>query len=193
MDHGTRRDDGMIRSGYQLHRWTVLYEDEPVVRGSKVMRYWLCQCKCGTIKRVAHSSLLYDRTRSCGCIIKEMNRARLGKNKRYSNHPLYRSWLRCCRHGIADIWANDFERFCADMGPHPANRQTWIVSRIDPKKPHGPSNTVWKPKAEVISRSNRTRHMVAKTTMNLDEALTKSGRRFDEPGMLVTERGWRAA
>ena len=38
-------------------------------RGSK--HYWLCKCECGKTKVVSHSSLLRERTKSCGCFSKE--------------------------------------------------------------------------------------------------------------------------
>ena len=47
--------------------------------------YWLCKCKCRTIRRVERSNLTSGHTKSCGCLHKEIARIRgllnYGKNK----------------------------------------------------------------------------------------------------------------
>lgn len=44
---------------------------------------WLCRCDCGTECLITGPALRYGKTRSCGCLRKELSRARLEEhNKR---------------------------------------------------------------------------------------------------------------
>jgi len=57
---------------------------------------WLCQCECGTNIEVVGSLLVNGHTKSCGCLLRELLKARStkhgysGKNK--DRHPLYVVW-----------------------------------------------------------------------------------------------------
>lgn len=42
-----------------------------VIGKSKKKKYWVCKCDCGNIKEVYESSLLNNKTKSCGCLHKE--------------------------------------------------------------------------------------------------------------------------
>lgn len=53
-------------SGEKYGRWTAIKEVEQ--RGN--VRYYLCECKCGTKKEVSMTSLRAGGTFSCGCAIK---------------------------------------------------------------------------------------------------------------------------
>lgn len=50
-------------------RWTVLEKTDEIT--SDRDRYWICQCECGTIRKVRGSSLRRGKSNSCGCIRKE--------------------------------------------------------------------------------------------------------------------------
>ncbi len=69
----------VIHKGDVFNRWTAL-EDEEVGN-----RYILCQCQCGTIRKVKKGSLSDGRSKSCGCYNREWNRqyntAKLGNNR----------------------------------------------------------------------------------------------------------------
>lgn len=60
--------------GMQFGEWTVIADtDESTSDGD---HYWLCQCKCGTVRKVRGRSLRRGTSRSCGCITKKNNRER---------------------------------------------------------------------------------------------------------------------
>lgn len=46
-------------------------------KGKWSFKYWLCQCDCGNTKSVASTSLRSGATKSCGCLKRELNSARL--------------------------------------------------------------------------------------------------------------------
>lgn len=52
--------------GQQFGEWTVL-EDTGEITSDRD-RYWLCQCSCGTVKKVRGSSLRKGTSKSCGCL-----------------------------------------------------------------------------------------------------------------------------
>lgn len=49
---------------------------------------WYCKCKCGNYKTVPRDSLVSGNTRSCGCLVKEMNETKIKKiHESYSFEP----------------------------------------------------------------------------------------------------------
>lgn len=60
-----------LTQGQQFGRWTVLSRAATRLMGGKSVSYWICQCKCGTLKEVKQSGLLANETRSCGCLQRE--------------------------------------------------------------------------------------------------------------------------
>lgn len=64
-------------TGQHFGRWTVLKRDF----SKKGTAYWICQCKCGTIKSVCGSSLRKGVSTSCGCYRIENSRTNNGKYK----------------------------------------------------------------------------------------------------------------
>ena len=90
--------------------------------------YWLCECECGTKKRVSEYKLTSGLTKSCGCYRKDLLSRRNKKHGLKNQNPrLYRIWLsmrnRCnnpnatkyFRYGargirICDEW-NDYSNF----------------------------------------------------------------------------------
>lgn len=54
-----------IQIGGKFHHWTVI--GGPVINKNRVKR-WTCQCTCGTVKDVLQNALLYNKSKSCGCI-----------------------------------------------------------------------------------------------------------------------------
>ena len=61
-----------LRIGDQFTNWTVLAEADRV-RGSRIGRKVICQCKCGTIKTIALSELRAQNSKSCGCLNKQQD------------------------------------------------------------------------------------------------------------------------
>ena len=54
--------------GKKFNRWIVI-EEAPSRNGNK---YWLCQCDCGTIRAVNGYDLRNNKSKSCGCLKKEI-------------------------------------------------------------------------------------------------------------------------
>jgi hypothetical protein len=66
-----------IQIGQRYERWIVL--DGPV-REKNVATKWLCRCDCGIEKLVAGTNLLFKKSRSCGCLGRELTSQRSIKN-----------------------------------------------------------------------------------------------------------------
>jgi hypothetical protein len=60
-------------TGKQFGRWTVLHHEPTAKRGSS---QWWCKCECGAEKSVQYSALTGGRTKSCGCLRRELARSR---------------------------------------------------------------------------------------------------------------------
>lgn len=58
-----------IFPGQKINKWTVIEEAERAKNGK---RQFLCQCECGTIKTVRAEFLRSGRSKSCGCLRKEL-------------------------------------------------------------------------------------------------------------------------
>lgn len=58
-------------TGQRFGRFVALEIAEPLNRTSK-RNYWLCKCDCGNEKIVSISDLTTGRTKSCGCLRKEV-------------------------------------------------------------------------------------------------------------------------
>jgi hypothetical protein len=128
----------------------------PTKKGGK--NYWRCMCVCGTVKDVAHSSLVSGAVRSCQCLMRELAAARKSQLKHgYAAPgkvtPEYRIWVgiikRCCNssnHSFADYggrgitvcekWRHDFPAFLADMGKRPSAAHS--IERKDNDGPYSP-------------------------------------------------------
>lgn len=104
---------------------------------------WECLCECGHRSVVRAKHLLSGRSRSCGCLMRELTSA-LHRVHGRTKTPIYRSWQmmlnRCSnkrckdyhRYGgrgitVCDRWRfgdgnrSGFECFLADMGERPPN------------------------------------------------------------------------
>ena len=59
--------------------------DNPVKQGGR-RKYWLCRCDCGVEKLVGKILLLNGRSKSCGCLQKELV-AEMGRNNKGKKNP----------------------------------------------------------------------------------------------------------
>ncbi len=67
-------------TGQEFGRWTVLELDSKTDYGEFI---WLCRCECQTIKKVLSRSLKNKKSKSCGCLNKEILSKRMKKHNIY--------------------------------------------------------------------------------------------------------------
>jgi hypothetical protein len=132
--------------------------------------YVLCRCDCGAEKEVALVSIRTGRSRSCGCLRREVGPS----NKRHglSDSKTYNVWLgmrqRCLNPNnpaytnyggrgitIAPAW-DTFDQFLADMGEVP---EGMTLERKDNDKGYGPDNCVWASRLEQGRNTRKCRQI----------------------------------
>jgi len=138
--------------GKTFERLTVIKRD-----GSNKSRgaVWLCSCSCGNTTRVSSTALVKNRTKSCGCLQKEITSARA--THRLTKSVIYRRWAgmkdRCNNpnninyeiyggRGITyDPSWEDFLNFYADMNN--TFEETLELDRKDVNKGYSKENCRW--------------------------------------------------
>lgn len=143
-------------SKQQFDRLIVLHKNG---RNKQNKILWLCNCKCGSIVSICTGDLRAGRTKSCGCLQKELLSIKSTKHghKKYGKvSKIYSVWItmiqRCTniknknypRYGGRDIrvckrWML-FENFIEDMGHPPHNHQ---IDRIYNNGNYCKSNCRW--------------------------------------------------
>lgn len=104
---------------------------------------WDCVCDCGNNHNVDSMQLKHGRCRSCGCLRREIARARKRKYAIYSKkHPLYPAWLSLRRkaHLVCREWVLSFDRFCSDMGERPTG---FVLCKRNVFDAYNPHNCYW--------------------------------------------------
>jgi len=142
-------------SGQTFGRLTVLRE----MSSDKAHRSWLCVCTCGTEKLVGHPSLKSGKTKSCGCLRRELVAKKMTRHGACASRKptrAYKIWsgmiARCEiksasgyeQYGgrgvkVCDRWKS-FENFLADMGEPPAGMS---IDRLDGSRGYEPGNCRW--------------------------------------------------
>lgn len=119
-------------------------------------RKWSCMCDCGNEVAVFRENLSLGRTRSCGCLNREIT---VQRNYRHgmAKTRVYKIWAgmrkRCLNpkstrwewYGgrgitVCERW-NSFENFYADMGEPPTRAHT--IEREEVNGNYEPSNCIW--------------------------------------------------
>jgi len=142
-------------------------------RDNHYVNYWNCLCDCGTVKVVQQSALMSEKTRSCGCLKRELDIERSTKHGMHRTR-VYSSWQhmkdRCLNpknknyknYGgrgitICSEWIESFKNFYKDVGDPPSDKH-----QIDRKNNDGnyePGNWRWSLSKENC-RNTRTNNAI---------------------------------
>lgn len=162
----------------QTFGWlTVLYENSD--RRYKDRVYWVCRCKCGTIKAVRSGDLRSGKTISCGCYHKQdvSKRFRItGKSKSKirgvykemkarCNNPNNKEYKNYGQRGIkvCDEWNQEygFKSFY-DWAMANGYSEGLSIERIDVNGNYEPSNCCWIEKNRQASNTRKNKYLTYK-------------------------------
>jgi hypothetical protein len=152
--------------GQTFGRLTVIGEGELYISpGGRSYSTSICRCECGVTKQVVTGSLIRGKTRSCGCLRKQLmtTHGQLSAGKRSKEYKCWNSIKsRClnCKHKqfknyggrgitICDEWLNSFETFLKDMGLATtkaiglAPSKAHSLDRIDNARGYSKENCRW--------------------------------------------------
>lgn len=171
-------------SNQRFGRWTVVKAEG---------RAWKVRCECGTEKEVPPYDLRHGKSKSCGCLAREITSERskiIHRKHGMDGTSEYRLWVdmrrRCSQphrldyknYGARGIyvckeWHNSFEAFYRDMGKRPPDH---VLDRRDNDGPYSPENCHWvtRKQQERNKRSNRL-VTINGETLTVAEAAEKFG------------------
>lgn len=166
----------IIKTGDKYNKLTAIKFIE--MRG-RSHQHWLFKCDCGNEKVLSADSVKRERTKSCGCLAKDI----LSGNKRNLKHGMegtetYWSWgsmkQRCLNKNdkhykwygargitICDEWLGKkgFENFYKDMGEKPKNKS---LDRIDNNGNYCKSNCRYATQKEQMNNMRRNHFLTYK-------------------------------
>ena len=147
-------------------RWTV-------ISGMAPSYHVLCKSGCGEVRNVYLSALTHAKSKSCGCLHKEVvtTHGHNGKRTYKSYHSMKQRCLNSNHHAwefyggrgidICNRWLLSFENFLEDMGERPEGTS---LDRIDGDKGYSKTNCRW----ATLSEQNKNKRYGRKTRRTKD-------------------------
>lgn len=134
---------------------------------------WECSCSCGQIIIATTNSLRSKKTKSCGCLRRELG-AKMLTTHGMNNSPEHRAWRhmkeRCCNPNTKDFknyggrgiticeeWRKSFMAFFNYIGKKP--HKNYSIDRINNNGNYEPGNTKWSDKKTQANNSRRNYHI----------------------------------
>lgn len=192
------------KTGYVTERLTVI---GPVGQGKRKQILWLCQCSCGNSTVVPSEDLNSQRTKSCGCLVRErLVQQNTTHGMRYTRD--YRIWngilARCTnvkdksyhKYGgrgisIYEPWKTSFEDFYSYIRDLPNyTLEDRSIDRTDNNGNYEPGNLQW---ATRIEQGRNTRFNRLITYQEETKCLTEWAEIFRISPATLTyriKRGW---
>ena len=197
-------------SGQTFGRLKVLddfYKKPKNPKGNRI--YWHCKCECGNEKYIEEYHLISGKTKSCGCLRKEITKITHEKHNK-SNSRLYNVWntikTRCCcptnknypDYGgrgieICKEWLDYQNFYCwaIENGyDENAPRGTYTIERNDVNKGYEPNNCKW---INQTSQSYNRRNSIKFVINGIEKALGEWCKIYNVPYYRTLNRikkGW---
>jgi len=182
-----------------ISRWKVIGPTCVKSLSGRNRKFVRCRCQCGTVRYVQESSIKSNRSRSCGCLLKEGRgrpvRHGYSRRKRAPEYKVWSSMLSRCRNQNDANWPRyggvgitvcrrwyQFENFIEDMGKRPEGKR---LGRKNVTKGYTKKNTLWVTMEE--SANNRRKSCLI-TFQGVRMTAARWGRKLGIPSSTLTNR-----
>ncbi len=178
--------------GMAFGQLTVLRRDTAIIgnnNGQIGQKMWMCKCSCEKTCKVRSGELRYGKTKSCGCLRKNMN-LKHGHTTHKNKSKIYGVWnamIQRCTNPKADSYPRYggrgitvckewlvFKNFLADMGKAPKGLS---IERMDNNGPYSKANCCWAT-MEVQNKNKRLPGKVSSRKIDLPLGVNKHKSKF---------------